>query len=253
MQPSNDNKMSTILLLCALGFLIYYLTSNDSTEEFDSVFFNKDNVPSKLINYEATETQMFPQQPKSLDYPANYKLGNDQANSMNHTIGHHSQPLQPLPQMPIPVREVPQHEAPHGATLLNPPCQPNVYSYDGFDSTGGSVASVGGAFDKLVDNNIATPDMVNLNKNEMKNFNNKDFLPKEVIPGAFDDFSQSKYNVDDDKLINTERYIIGINTVGQSLKNGSHDIRGTIANPKFSVSPWNNSTYEPDYNIKPLC
>ncbi len=29
--------------------------------------------------------------------------------------------------------------------------------------------------------------------------------------------------------------------------------RGTIANPKFSVSPWNNSTYEPDYNIKPLC
>ena len=44
-----------------------------------------------------------------------------------------------------------------------------------------------------------------------------------------------------------------INTVGQSLKNGSHDIRGTIPNPKFSVSPWNNSTYEPDYNIKPLC
>ena len=28
---------------------------------------------------------------------------------------------------------------------------------------------------------------------------------------------------------------------------------GTIPNPKFIVSPWNNSTYEPDFNLKPLC
>ena len=96
-------------------------------------------------------------------------------------------------------------------------------------------------------------DLVKMNKTEMKNYNSDDFLPKEVIDGAFDDYSQAKYNLDNDKLINTERYVIGINTVGQSLKNGSHDIRGTIPNPKFSVSPWNNSTYEPDYNIKPLC
>ena len=113
-------------------------------------------------------------------------------------------------------------------------------------------ASLESAYDKLLNAN-ETPDMVNLNKNEVKNYDNKDFLPKEVIPGAFDDYSQSKYNINDDKLINTERYNIGVNTVGQSLKNGSHDIRGTIANPKFTVSPWNNSTYEPDYNIKPLC
>ena len=59
----------------------------------------------------------------------------------------------------------------------------------------------------------AVVEAVTHTESEMKNFNNKDFLPKEVIPGAFDDFSQSKYNIDDDKLINTERYIIGINTV----------------------------------------
>jgi len=79
-------------------------------------------------------------------------------------------------------------------------------------------------------------------------------LPKENNPDWWDDgFSQAKYNMNDDKLINTERYIIGINTVGQSLKNASYDIRGTVANPKFSVSPWNNSTIEPDMNLKPLC
>jgi len=98
-----------------------------------------------------------------------------------------------------------------------------------------------------------TLDLVKMNHSEMKNYNSDDFLPKEIISGAFDDYSQAKYAVDDTNLINTDRYVIGINTVGQSLKNGSHDIRGTIPNPKFSVSPWNNSTYEPDYNIKPLC
>ena len=99
-----------------------------------------------------------------------------------------------------------------------------------------------------------TADLVNTNKNNVSKYNAKDYLPKEINEKWFDtDFSQAKFNINDDKLINTERYIIGINTVGQSLKNASYDIRGTIPNPKFSVSPWNNSTYEPDYNIKPLC
>ena len=99
-----------------------------------------------------------------------------------------------------------------------------------------------------------TPDIVNSNQNNVKQYNVKDFLPKEINNEWFDtDFSQAKYNINDDKLINTERYVIGINTVGQSLKNASWDIRGSIPNPKFSVSPWNNSTIEADYNIKPLC
>ena len=109
------------------------------------------------------------------------------------------------------------------------------------------------AFDKP-DVQQITPDLVNNNKNNVKQYNAKDYLPKEINDKWFDtDFSQAKYNIDDDKLINTERYIIGVNTVGQSLKNASYDIRGTVPNPKFSVSPWNNSTYETDYNIKPLC
>ena len=96
--------------------------------------------------------------------------------------------------------------------------------------------------------------LVDINRNNVTSYNAKDFLPKEINSDWFDtDFSQAKHTLNDDKLINTERYVIGINTVGESLKNASYDIRGTVPNPKFSVSPWNNSTYEPDYNIKPLC
>lgn len=46
---------------------------------------------------------------------------------------------------------------------------------------------------------------------------------------------------------------IGIDTVGQSRKNATYDLRAAPPNPKFVVSPWSNSTIEPDYNTKPLC
>jgi hypothetical protein len=95
---------------------------------------------------------------------------------------------------------------------------------------------------------------VDFKKQNVDNYNAKDFLPREINDEWFEtDFSLAKYQLNDDKLINTEKYIIGINTVGQSLKNASWDIRGTLPNPKLVVSPWNNSTYEPDFNLKPLC
>jgi hypothetical protein len=100
----------------------------------------------------------------------------------------------------------------------------------------------------------ANPNTIDFKKNNVDKYNAKDFLPKEVNDEWFEtDFSLAKYQLNDDNLINTEKYIIGINTVGESLKNASYDIRGTIPNPKFIVSPWNNSTYEPDFNLKPLC
>jgi hypothetical protein len=97
-------------------------------------------------------------------------------------------------------------------------------------------------------------DTVDFKKQNTENYNAKDFLPHEINDEWFEtDFSLAKYQLNDDKLINTDRYIIGINTVGQSLKNASHDIRGTIPNPKTIVSPWGNSSIEPDFNLKPLC
>jgi hypothetical protein len=98
------------------------------------------------------------------------------------------------------------------------------------------------------------PDSIDFKKNNVDKYNAKDFLPKQINDEWFEtDFSLAKYQLNDDKLINTEKYIIGINTVGESLKNAGYDLRGTIPNPKFVVSPWNNSTYEPDFNLKPLC
>lgn len=125
--------------------------------------------------------------------------------------------------------------------------------YQGNDEDTAPGADLDAAFNRPVPENVNT-DVVDLNRNNVKNYNAKDFLPKELNDQWFDtDFSQAKYKMNDDKLINTEKYVVGVNTVGQSLKNASYDIRGAINVPKMVVSPWNNSTIEPDYNLKSLC
>ena len=91
------------------------------------------------------------------------------------------------------------------------------------------------------------------NNNKKALFKADDLLPNDVNKDWFEtDFSQAKVKVDQDNLINTERYVVGVNTVGQSLKNASYDLRAAPPNPKVTVSPWNQSSIEPDYNIRPL-
>ena len=45
---------------------------------------------------------------------------------------------------------------------------------------------------------------------------------------------------------------IGLDTIGQSLKNPNLQLRSDPIIPKQEVGPWNQSTYEPDYGRIPL-
>jgi len=56
----------------------------------------------------------------------------------------------------------------------------------------------------------------------------------------------------DSNLAFSAKDSIGVPTINSTKRNAAHDIRGTIPCPKFVVSPWNNSTIEPDINIKPI-
>ncbi len=47
-------------------------------------------------------------------------------------------------------------------------------------------------------------------------------------------------------------YHIGIDTVGQSLRNANLQVRSEPANPQINVGPWNNTTIEPDVMRVPL-
>ena len=89
------------------------------------------------------------------------------------------------------------------------------------------------------------------NEKNKLDFKASELLPNEVNKDWFEtDFSHAQINVNNDNLVVTDKYVIGVNTVGQSLKNASYDIRAQPPCPKFTVSPWNQSTIEPDFNIK---
>ena len=47
-------------------------------------------------------------------------------------------------------------------------------------------------------------------------------------------------------------YHIGLDTIGQTLKNANLQLRSDPIIPKQDVGPWNQSTYEPDYGRVPL-
>jgi len=68
------------------------------------------------------------------------------------------------------------------------------------------------------------------------------------------DFDTASLKVSRDDLINVDRYVgVGVDTIGQTLKNAAYDIRGNIFVPKnYTLTPWMNSTIEPDTNFKGL-
>lgn len=84
-------------------------------------------------------------------------------------------------------------------------------------------------------------------------FNINKMLPQEVEEDWFDvEPLLTTKKIKGTHLIHPKVHM-GVNTVGSSLRYGTHDIRGDVACPKILVSPWLNSTIEPDTNLKGIC
>ena len=80
--------------------------------------------------------------------------------------------------------------------------------------------------------------------------------PKELLPKDTNK-AYSKLNPQGgDGLSNAQflqaGYHIGIDTVGQSLRNANLQLRSEPPNPQLNIGPWNNSTIGPDFNRRPL-
>lgn len=221
-----DSQFSHILILLVLGYLIFYLTcpetkttNNGSNSETNSVY---EGFSDQQENFGAHEEQDLPDEEhihesdSEVSVPEITDLSPEDLEEEEHKVDEDSTEFKPIDE-----------------------------SEDGAD--------VKVAFDRAVPKGVDT-NAIDFNKNVLKKYDSKNYLPKEINDKWFDtDFTQAKFKMNNDKLINTDKYVIGVDTVGQSLKNATWDLRGTIANPKYAVSPWNNSTYEPDYNLKALC
>jgi len=73
-----------------------------------------------------------------------------------------------------------------------------------------------------------------------------DLLPKDAADSKWAQINPSgSGNVGDQNYLSAG-YHVGVNTVGQSLRNANLQLRSEIPNPQNSVGPWLISTIEPD-------
>ena len=80
--------------------------------------------------------------------------------------------------------------------------------------------------------------------------------PGELLPGdANSKWSESvpsgQGELSDQNFL-TAGYHVGVNTVGQTLRNANRQIRSEPPNPQVKVSPWLQTTIETDSNRRPL-
>jgi hypothetical protein len=74
-------------------------------------------------------------------------------------------------------------------------------------------------------------------KNDVNNFDSSYPVSEGILKGV--NFLEAGYQV-------------GVNTVGQSLRNANQQLRSEPPNPQVNVSPWQNTTIGPDLARRPL-
>ena len=75
-----------------------------------------------------------------------------------------------------------------------------------------------------------------------------DLLPKNAANSRWAQMNPAGQGDVKDQNFLTAGYHIGIDTVGQTLRNANLQLRSEPINPQVPVSPWNISTIEPDTN-----
>mgnify|MGYP003970951049 CR=1 FL=1 len=244
-----SNQLSLIILLIIIGTTLYFLSGsssnkvvkNDGEMEIDA------EAESQNIMEVDSDVELSDEEELSLAQTeeSNFMLGEEQSEEAMQMQGQEQEQEQGQGQGQKQNSNLDVYFQNSGETDLNR----NTFGPNDNNSTG---ADLSAAFENPLPKDSCR-DCIDFSKNKQRKYNSRDYLPQDINDEWFEtDFSNAKYQVDDDKLINTDKYVVGINTVGQSLKNPSYDIRGTIPNPKMNVSPWNQSTIEPDFNLKSL-
>jgi hypothetical protein len=105
------------------------------------------------------------------------------------------------------------------------------------DDSSKTVDNKGSSPDVTITDSCSTSDLLPKDANSQWNSLNPDCMKKGNILAG--DMLQAGYH-------------IGLDTIGQTLKNANLQLRSDPIIPKQDVGPWNQSTYEPDYGRVPL-
>jgi hypothetical protein len=80
----------------------------------------------------------------------------------------------------------------------------------------------------------------------------EDLLPRDAANSEWAQVNPAGQGDVQNQNFLTAGYHVGINSVGSTLRNANMQIRSEMPNPQVKVSPWMQSTIEPDFNRKAL-
>ena len=112
--------------------------------------------------------------------------------------------------------------------------------------------------DRSVANFDVNTDPTGLNGNQLPNdcYPKDQLTPGELLPqDPNSKWSQvnpaGQGGLENQNFLNAGHHV-GMNTVGQTLRNANYQLRSEPPNPQVKVSPWQQTTIEPDTNRRPM-
>ena len=218
----NDNNLLLILGIGIIFLILLKLMYSDKKKQYRNINYDYDYNDTCKQKYENFKT----------DEPTTYiKSYNDYNESIPQ--------LQIKEETQVPQTQVPQTQ--QSVTINVPIINDEIFNPKNIDFDYGDATST----------NYTLNDNTNEQKNSQQKLTSNDLLPGKSNADWFEN-PDVGVKIEDANLLADAIQKVGVDTVGQTRKNPSYDIRGTVPCPKFQISPWNNSTTEPDYNLKSL-
>ena len=226
-----------ILLLLSLLLLLTYNSKCSSNNKSQMNYTDNSNIPmgfsndnEKYYNFEAFTTPT----------DANAVSGQMQQSSQNNNPRSVASNTNPNPNLAASGigNYSPSNPDFNTAQMLDPN-QSDSYDlnaqFSGSDASGGG----GGGADPMSQNGMQScfP---------RDRLTASDLLPKDAADSKWARINPSGTGDIHDQNYLTAGYHVGINTVGQSLRNANLQLRSEIPNPQNAVGPWMISTIEPD-------
>lgn len=246
---TNKDNFTTILIIAGVSLAIFFLLKPSKSQ---SNFTNLQNKPDntnnlnnkRVNNSNNNRSKQVRENLANINDPS-LLLSNNPGNDLPMQQEPASYPPSSIPASVASSAEL-NKQFPTGTfkpLLLTPSGLVNPASQDI------SNAGVGTDYTLGVDQNLANP-----SGRVMQTAT--DLRPQEMNSGWFNSpyDRDSQLKIENGNLLAsaTGQAKIGIDTIGQSLKNASYDIRGSVPIVKFDIGPFNNSTIEYDYNVKSL-
>ncbi len=243
---ANKDNFTTVLIIAGVSLAIFFLLKPSQPNANFSNVKNKSNNNSRSNTSNSIKQQNKPikENLANIDDPS-LLLSGTPGNDLPTNPGTKAAEAAAVPASVASSAEL-NKQFPTGTfkpLLLTPSGLVNPASQDSNSS------SVGGDYTLGVDQNLANP-----SGRQMQTAT--DLRPQEMNSGWFNSpyDRDSQLKIENGNLLAsaTGQAKIGIDTIGQSLKNASYDIRGSVPIVKFDIGPFNNSTIEYDYNVKSL-